>query len=84
MLEALACGASVVTSRDTVMEEIAGPAAQLIPIGDSAALTQILSEVVASNDELRAQRSLKARERAQTFTWERSLRQHLTAYEQAK
>jgi glycosyltransferase involved in cell wall biosynthesis len=84
VLEALACGASVVTSRDTVMEEIAGPAAQLIPIGDSAALTQILSEVVASNDELRAQRSLKARERAQTFTWERSLRQHLTAYEQAK
>ena len=84
VLEALACGASVVTSRGTVMEEIAGPTAQLIPIGDNAALTAALSEVVASSDSLRAQRSHEARERAQTFTWERSLHQHIVAYEQAK
>ena len=83
VLEALACGALVATSSNPVMAEISGSAAVLSAIGDSTALASSLSEIINCNDSLRAQRSAAARQHAETYTWDRSLQQHLKAYEQA-
>lgn len=80
VLEALACGASVVTSSDTVMAEVAGDTASLVKVGDIQGLSDSLSEVVASSDERRALRSVTARSRAERFTWDATMAAHLDAY----
>jgi glycosyltransferase involved in cell wall biosynthesis len=68
VLEAMACGTPVVTSRGTAMEEIAGGAAVLVDPLDVSAVAAGLAEADARRDEL-APRSL---ERASTFTWDRA------------
>ncbi|MHB8379907.1 MAG: glycosyltransferase family 4 protein [Acidimicrobiales bacterium] len=83
VLEAMACGASVVTTRDTVMAEIAGDGARLVPVGDVDALATSLVDVLGSSDADRHQWALRARERAERFTWEGCVAQHLVAYEMA-
>jgi glycosyltransferase involved in cell wall biosynthesis len=83
VLEAMACGASVVTSAKTVMAEIAGGTATLVDAGNATALAQALSRTLALSDEERAQRSALARARAQDFTWDNSMAKHLEAYELA-
>lgn len=84
VLESLACGASVVTSQDTVMAEVAGDAARLVAAGDSTGLAEALVQAVASSDRVRSRQSLVARARAQEFTWDSSMAQHIAAYELAK
>lgn len=84
VLEALACGAPVVTSKDTVMAEVAGTAARLVPAGDSAALAKELLACLALSAEQRSHHSRAARARAERFTWEVSLDQHVVAYNQAR
>ncbi len=83
VLEAMACGAPVVTSAHTVMAEIAGDTAILVDAGDAATLAEALSRTLALSDEERAQRSALARARAQEFTWDNSMAKHLEAYELA-
>jgi glycosyltransferase involved in cell wall biosynthesis len=83
VLEAMACGAAVVTSADTVMAEIAGATATLVDAGNATALAQALSHTLGASDEERAQRSALARARAQEFTWDYSMAKHLEAYELA-
>ncbi|HUY16832.1 MAG TPA: glycosyltransferase family 1 protein [Acidimicrobiales bacterium] len=83
VLEAMACGASVVTTRDTVMAEVAGDGARLVPVGDVDALAASLVDVLESSDDDRRQWAGRARERAEHFTWERCVAQHLVAYEKA-
>lgn len=83
VLEAMACGALVVTTSGTVMAEVSGGAAALVPSGDALALAQALSEALGATDGERATKSARARDRAQTFTWDACLDQHLVAYEQA-
>lgn len=84
VLEAMACGASVVTTRGTVMAEIAGDSAQLVPVGDAEALALSLLEVLQSSDDERARRASRARARAELYTWEACVEQHLSAYAQAR
>jgi glycosyltransferase involved in cell wall biosynthesis len=84
VLEALACGASVVTTGETVMAEVAGDAALLVPIGDAPALVDALSSALAASAAERAVRSSSSRSRAELFTWDASLDQHLKAYEMAR
>jgi glycosyltransferase involved in cell wall biosynthesis len=84
VLEALACGASVVTSQDTVMAEVAGDAARLVVIGDAFGLAQALADTLSSSVAQRAERAATARARAQLFTWDASMAQHLVAYELAQ
>lgn len=84
VLEALACGATVVTSRDTVMEEIAGDAALLARIGDSDDLADALLRALAMSDTQRAERASAARRRAESFTWDSSLERHRVAYNLAR
>jgi glycosyltransferase involved in cell wall biosynthesis len=68
VLEAMACGTPVVTSRGTAMEEVAGEAAVLADPNDAAALAAGLAEAQERRDEL-AHGGL---ERAGAFTWKRA------------
>ncbi len=82
VLEALACGSPVVTTRGTVMEEVAGGCATLVHPGDARELADALSALLEAgrHDVHRAARGVA---RAREFTWERSARAHVTAYERA-
>jgi glycosyltransferase involved in cell wall biosynthesis len=65
VLEALACGTPVVTSRETAMEEIAGGAAILIDPHDVESIAAGIAEAARRRDELVA----LGLERARAFTW---------------
>lgn len=81
VLEALACGAPVVTTADTVMAEVAGGTAALARAGDAADLARALDEALREpRDDARAARR---RERAARFTWAASIERHLEAYDRA-
>ena len=83
VLEALASGAPVVTSRDTVMAEIAGDAALFSAVGDADELAAALTKLLDLDERSRQELSTLARQRAQAFTWARSLSQHVAAYQLA-
>jgi glycosyltransferase involved in cell wall biosynthesis len=84
VLEALACGVPVVTSRDTVMQEVAGPAATLTTVGSAPDLARTLVDFLRQSPEERAATARVGRARAETFTWERCVDQHLVAYHLAR
>jgi glycosyltransferase involved in cell wall biosynthesis len=81
VLEAMACGAPVITTAGTSMAEVGGDTVSLIPSGDVEALASALSDALALDDTARADVSRRARDRALTFTWERSMAAHRHAYE---
>jgi glycosyltransferase involved in cell wall biosynthesis len=84
-LEALACGAPLVTTRGTAMEEVAGPSALLVPPGDTGALAEVLDEVLGGRGDDRAaseRRSLGFGVAA-AHTWEASAERHVGAYRAA-
>ncbi len=83
VLEALACGAVVVTTADTVMAEVGGDAVTLVPVGDTDALADALARALALDAHERAAVGLAARRRAELFTWDASLAQHRRAYAMA-
>jgi glycosyltransferase involved in cell wall biosynthesis len=83
VLEAMACGASVVTTEGTVMAEVAGDGARLVPIGDASELAKVLLQELRQSDAERAGVATRARERAERFTWDACVDQHLVAYQQA-
>lgn len=66
VLEAMACGAPVVTSRGTAMEEIADGAAVLVDPNDPADLAAGLERAAAERDALVA----RGLERAREFRWD--------------
>jgi glycosyltransferase involved in cell wall biosynthesis len=66
VLEAMACGAPVVTSRGTVMEEIADGAAVLVDPSDPAELAAGIERATAERDALVA----RGLERARAFRWD--------------
>jgi glycosyltransferase involved in cell wall biosynthesis len=84
VLEALACGAMVVTSTNTVMAEVAGTSATLVGAGDANALARAIDAATRLGDADRARLSLGAREQAERYTWDSSMAQHLIAYERAR
>jgi len=65
VLEAMACGAPVVTSRGGATEEVAGGAAVLVDPLDVDAIAAGLEEAASRRDELRA----RGLERARAYTW---------------
>jgi glycosyltransferase involved in cell wall biosynthesis len=78
-LEALACGAPLVTTEATAMAEVTGDAALLVPAGDEDALADALDDAAAggpANDD-RRRRGL---ERAAGYTWEASAEAHAEVY----
>jgi alpha-1,3-rhamnosyl/mannosyltransferase len=66
VLEAMACGAPVVTSRGTAMEEIADGAAVLVDAQDSAAIAAGIEQAAIDRERLVA----RGLERARAFRWD--------------
>jgi glycosyltransferase involved in cell wall biosynthesis len=79
IVEAMASGAPVVTSRGGATEEIAGGAAVLVDPRDPASIAAGLEEAVARRDELRT----RGLERAQAFSWGEVARRTVEVYEEA-
>jgi glycosyltransferase involved in cell wall biosynthesis len=82
-LEAMACGAPVITSRIPALEETTGGAAILIEPTNVQALAGAIIDLL-EGDELRSRLSALGRSRAAEFTWERTARLTLDVYEKAK
>jgi glycosyltransferase involved in cell wall biosynthesis len=79
VLEAMACGAPVVTSRGGATEEVAGDAAVLVDPRDPAAIAAGIEEARGRREELRG----RGLERAAAFSWEETARRTVAVYEEA-
>ncbi|MDQ1519207.1 MAG: hypothetical protein QOI55_280 [Actinomycetota bacterium] len=81
-VEALACGAPLVTTSGSALEEVVGLAALVVPPADPAALAHALEAVLADATVARRLRA-EGPARAATFTWAASIDRHVEAYERA-
>ena len=81
-LEALACGAPLVSTSGSVVEEVVGDAALLVAPGDVDALTSALDWLL-SDPHARTDLALRGPARAQGYTWDASAAIHLEAYRHA-
>ena len=79
LLEAMACGAPVITSNVSSLPEVAGDAAILIDPTDSAALRDAII-AVETEPNMREQLVEKGYRQAKRFTWRRSATQLLSVY----
>jgi glycosyltransferase involved in cell wall biosynthesis len=79
VLEAMACGTPVVTSKGGATEEVAGGAAVLVDPLDVESIAEGIQDAIASRAELRA----RGLERARAFSWDETARRTLQAYEEA-
>jgi glycosyltransferase involved in cell wall biosynthesis len=82
-LEALACGAPVVTTSGSVMAELCGEAPWLVEGGDPASLAAGIAAALDATQQERAARRSLGVERASSFSWETTAERHLEAYELA-
>jgi glycosyltransferase involved in cell wall biosynthesis len=78
-LEALACGAPLVTTAGSPMAELAGDAALAVPAGNAGALAWALRRIL-DDDGTGARLRRAGPETAATYTWEASAKAHLEAY----
>jgi glycosyltransferase involved in cell wall biosynthesis len=81
-LEALACGAPLVTTEGTAMAEMAGAAALLVPPGDVGALAGAIGTALQEG-RATARRALGLTVAGER-TWEASVALHLGAYAVAR
>jgi glycosyltransferase involved in cell wall biosynthesis len=79
VLEAMAAGAAVVTSRGTATEEVLGGCGFAVDPHDADAIADALAAVVDDAEE-RDRLGTAARARAATFTWERTAELTAQAY----
>jgi glycosyltransferase involved in cell wall biosynthesis len=82
VLEAMACGAPVITSTASSLPEVAGEAGVLVDPNDIGALTDAMARVLAS-ESTRADMSERGMARAATFTGERMARSTRDVYSRA-
>lgn len=78
-LEALACGAALVTTEGTPMADMAGSAALTVPPGDEAALAEAITTTVAGGSEV-ARRRAAGPAVAAPWTWARCAAAHVEVY----
>jgi glycosyltransferase involved in cell wall biosynthesis len=81
VIEAMACGVPVICSDLPVLRELADGVATFCDPNDPAAFARAIAQILGAPSTTRA-RQLGI-ERAQRFTWERSARQTVEAYESA-
>lgn len=81
VLEAMACGAAVLTTRQLSLPEVGGDAVEYCGT-DQASIAAGL-EALLRDEDRRAQLAAAAVTRAAGFTWEAAARVHVEAYEQA-
>ncbi len=79
VLEAMACGAPVVTSAGGATEEVAGVAAVLVDPLDVAAIADGIETAIGGRGELR----LLGLERARAYSWDETARLTVAAYREA-
>jgi glycosyltransferase involved in cell wall biosynthesis len=79
VLEAMAAGAAVVTSKGTATEEVLGGCGLAVDPHDVDAITDAVAALVADPDE-RARFGEAARARAAEFTWQRTAASTIEAY----
>lgn len=79
VLEAMACGAPVITSNTTALPEVAGDAAVLVDPNNTEELADAMVRML-SDSSLRAALQEKGFRRAKQFTWERAARLTLAVY----
>lgn len=72
VIESMACGTPVITSKNTSLGEVAGNAAYLVDPLDQQSITKAIEELYFNN-ELRAILSKKGLERAKIYTWEKTI-----------
>ena len=82
VLEAMACGATVLTTRRLALPEIGGDAVAYTE-PDSSAIAAALRALLEDGPR-RAALATAAQTRAATFTWRRSAEAHVRAFEQAR
>ena len=81
-LEALACGTPVVGSGISSIPEIVGDAGVLLPPDDAEGMAGALIQL-ATDEGFRAELSRRALAQAARFSWERTARETLAAYQDA-
>jgi glycosyltransferase involved in cell wall biosynthesis len=79
VLEAMACGAPVVTTSGSAPEEVAGDAALLVSSSDADALREAMHRVL-TDEQVAADLSRRGLVRAQSFSWSRTAEQTLGVY----
>ena len=67
-LEAMACGTPVIVSDGGALAEVAGPAAEVVPLGDPAALAEAMVALAGDDDRRRAM-GKRGLEWSAGFTW---------------
>ncbi len=81
VLEAMACGAPVITSNTTALPEVAGDAAVLVDPDKPDELADAMARVI-HDSSLRASLREKGFQRVKRFTWEQTARQTLAVYKE--
>lgn len=81
ILEAMACGAAVLTTRETSLPEVGGEAVEYCGT-EADSIGRALASLMAQ-PERREELGRLAVARAAEFTWAASAREHVAAYEQA-
>ena len=81
ILDAMARGVAVVTSRRSATEEVAGDAALLIHPNDVGELAAALQRI-ADDDVLRARLVTQGFERAKKFDWDTAVRKTRAVYKE--
>ncbi len=79
VVEAMACGTPVVTSRDSAMADVVGPAAVLVDPHDASSVADGIAEAARRRGEL----AQAGRERALLYTWEKAGEAAVAAYARA-
>jgi glycosyltransferase involved in cell wall biosynthesis len=83
VLEAMSCGAPVVTTNVSSMPEVAGDATVLVAPDDVGGLAEALLRV-STDHALRDDLECRGLARAKTFSWERCARETIAVYEAAR
>jgi glycosyltransferase involved in cell wall biosynthesis len=78
-LEALACGAPLVTTQGSALAEVVGDAALTISAGDVDALTEAMHTIL-DDDERAAELRAAGPRQAAPFTWAASVTAHVAVY----
>jgi glycosyltransferase involved in cell wall biosynthesis len=82
VVEAMACGLPVITSKTSSLGEIAADAAETIDPVDTAALADAIHRL-ATQAELRRDLSRRGLQRSRLFSWSQTARQMLAVYHRA-
>ena len=82
VVEAMACGAPVLTSSTSSLPEVAGDAARLVDPLDAGAIRAALDQLLRDSDARERLRDL-GRDRAASFSWAETARRTLDLYRRA-